>query len=303
MPSLLHEALLELFRNRPTLAPELLRDVLHVALPAHTEVRIGSADFADVKASVYHADLVALLLDGGEVGGIIVELQLSWDDDKPFSWPSYATLLRARLRRPACVLVVTPSEAVARRASEPIDLGSGNWFTPLVLGPSQIPEITDQALAQKAPELAVLSTMAHGRDADTAKVLRIATAAWRACVGLDRDRSTLYCDLVLAWLSEPVQRELLAMDLAKYEFQSEFARRYIALGKEQGKAEGNAEGKAEGKAQGRADLLTRQLTLRFGPLSDDALAQISAASIEELDAIGERLLTALSLQEALSLQP
>jgi flagellar biosynthesis/type III secretory pathway protein FliH len=93
------------------------------------------------------------------------------------------------------------------------------------------------------------------------------------------------------------------MDLAKYEFQSEFARRYIALGKEQGKAEGNAEGKAEGKAQGRADLLTRQLTLRFGPLSDDALAQISAASIEELDAIGERLLTALSLQEALSLQP
>jgi hypothetical protein len=51
MPSLLHEALLELFRNRPTLAPELLRDVLRVALPAHTEVRIGSADSAERSAA------------------------------------------------------------------------------------------------------------------------------------------------------------------------------------------------------------------------------------------------------------
>jgi hypothetical protein len=33
MPSHLHEALLLLFRNRPALAPELLRDALHVALP------------------------------------------------------------------------------------------------------------------------------------------------------------------------------------------------------------------------------------------------------------------------------
>ena len=44
MPSQLHEALLLLFRNRPALAPELLRDALRVTLPHYTEVRLDSAD-------------------------------------------------------------------------------------------------------------------------------------------------------------------------------------------------------------------------------------------------------------------
>jgi hypothetical protein len=46
MPSFLHEALLMLFRNRPALAPELLRDALHVPLPDYTEVRIDPAKSA-----------------------------------------------------------------------------------------------------------------------------------------------------------------------------------------------------------------------------------------------------------------
>jgi hypothetical protein len=69
------------------------------------------------------------------------------------------------------------------------------------------------------------------------------------------------------------------MDPAKYEFQSEFARRYIALGKEQGKA--------EGKAEGRVDLVKRLLALRFGALPSEAAARVAAASIDELDAIGD----------------
>ena len=40
MPSLQHESLLLLFfRNRPEFAPELLREVLHVELPAYSEAR------------------------------------------------------------------------------------------------------------------------------------------------------------------------------------------------------------------------------------------------------------------------
>jgi len=77
------------------------------------------------------------------------------------------------------------------------------------------------------------------------------------------------------------------MDPAKYEYQSEFAKRYIALGK------------AEGEAEGRANLLKRLLTLRFGKLPTDTVTRISTASIEELDAIGERLLGAQTLEEAL----
>ena len=60
MPSQLHEVLLQLFRNRPGLAPELLRDALHQELPSYTEARIDSADLSEVQPAEYRADLVVL---------------------------------------------------------------------------------------------------------------------------------------------------------------------------------------------------------------------------------------------------
>jgi len=295
MLSQLHEALLLLFRNRPGLAPELLRDVLRIDLPHYTEARIDSADLTDVQPAEYRADLVILLVDGVPVLGIVVEAQLSADRRKLYVWPAYTANLRARLELPVCLLVVTADDAVARWAAKPVDVGGGNYFTPLVLGPSGVPAITEETVAREDPELAVLSAMAHGRGDDVAKAVQIGFAAQMASLGLDEDRSRLYFDLVMASLSEAVKKELQAMDPAKYEYQSEFAKRYVA----QGKAEGREEGKAEGIAEGRADLLTRQLTLRFGTLPAEARTRISAASIEELDAIGERLLTAPTLDEAL----
>jgi hypothetical protein len=73
VPSQLHEALLLLFRNRPTLAPELLRDALRVALPPYTEVRIDSAELTDIQPAEYRADLVVQLLKGVPVLGIVVD--------------------------------------------------------------------------------------------------------------------------------------------------------------------------------------------------------------------------------------
>ena len=291
MPSVFHEALILLFRNRPELAAELVRDVLHVDLPPFKEARIGSADLTEAQPAEYRADLVVELVDNGPVGAIVLEVQRAADEEKRLSWPSYAAVLRARLKREVCLLVVAPEESVARWAARPIALGGGNWFTPLVAGPAAIPQVTDEAAAVRDPELAVLSAMAHGRHEDATTAAAIASAALHASVALDPDRSRLYCDLILASLSEAARRELQTMDPAKYEFQSEFARRYIALGRE--------EGRAEGKAEGRAELVKRQLVLRFGILAPDAAARVSAASIDELDAIGARLLTAPTLEAAL----
>ena len=291
MPSQLHEALVLLFRNRPALAVDLLRESLRVELPPYSEVRIDSAELTEVQPAEYRADLVILLADGAPTLGVVLEVQLSRDGRKRFVWPAYATGLRARLERPVCLLVMTTDETVARWAATPIELGGGNRFTPLVLGPSGVPEITLEAAAREAPELAVLSAMAHGQSSDIDKAARIGLAAQIASLDLDENRSRLYFDLVSASLSEAARKELQMMDPAKYEYQSEFAKRYIALGK--------AEGEAQGKAEGRADLVKRQLTLRFGKLPAETVTRISTASIEELDAIGERLLTASTLDEAL----
>ncbi len=212
------------------------------------------------------------------------------DARKKFVWPVYATNLRARLELPVSLLVVTADDNTARWAAQPIELGNGSIFRTLALGPSGVPEIVDEAEARADPELAVLSAMAHGRDKDVSKAVRIALAAERAGEGLDEKRWGMYFDLVFDSLSEAAQKELRAMNPAKYEYRSEFARRYYG------------QGRAEGQAEGRAALLQRQLTRRFGPLPATATESLSKATVEELDAIGERLLTAQSLEEAIAPQ-
>lgn len=283
MPSQQHEALLLLFRNRPQLAPELLRNALDTSLPEYTDVRIDSADLTEVQPAEYRADLVLLLSNSAPVLGIVVEVQLSVDERKRFVWPAYVANLRARLECPVYLLVVTADNAVARWAAKPVNMGDGNWFTPRVLGPERVPEVTDETQAASDPELAVLSAMAHGHDADGARAAQIAAIAQRVSATLDEDRSKLYFDLIVNSLSEVAQRALQAMNPIKYEYQSDFAKRYVA----------------QGRAEGRAALVARQLSFRFGPLSAEVQAQIASSSVDELDAIGERLLTASSLQEAL----
>jgi hypothetical protein len=67
---------------------------------------------------------------------------------------------------------------------ECIDLDGGWILQPEVLGPDGIPIITDVAIAESAPELAVLSAMAHGHAEHGAEIalaaIRSARAARRA---------------------------------------------------------------------------------------------------------------------------
>ena len=87
MPSRLHEDLLRLFQNRPTLAAEVARSALHAELPEFAEARIDSASLNDLRPAEYRADCVVVLLQDQPVLGIIVEVQLGRDEEKAFAWP------------------------------------------------------------------------------------------------------------------------------------------------------------------------------------------------------------------------
>lgn len=87
VPSQLHDVLVKFFLNRPELAPTLLSEALGVVVPHNTEARIESADLTDVLPAEYRADVVILLVDGKPVLGIVVEVQLGYDERKRFSWP------------------------------------------------------------------------------------------------------------------------------------------------------------------------------------------------------------------------
>jgi hypothetical protein len=217
MPSQLHETIILLFRNRPALAPELLREALGVAVPPYSEVRLDSADLTDVAPTEYRADLVVLLVEGRPVLGIVVEVQLARDERKRFSWPVYVTTLRARLECPCVLLVVAPTETTARWAGEPIELGGESRVVPCALGQDGVPVVTDPERAKHDPELAVLSAIAHG-GGDAQVAVSIALAAAGALAELDEERRVLYFDLIEAALGEAA-RKAFEMLPQGYEFQ------------------------------------------------------------------------------------
>jgi hypothetical protein len=283
MPSQLHESHLFLFRNQPALAAQLIREALGAKLPPFRDARVASADLTDLQPTEYRADLVVELSSDEPVHGIIVEVQLSIDDRKQYVWPAYVANLRARMRCPVSLLVVTADDSVARWAARDVDMGGLHPFAPYVLGPSRIPAVEDEGQARANPELAVLSAMAHGRDRDTVRAIAIALAAQQASLGLDVDRAKIYCDLILNSLDEAARHALKNMDARTYVYQSDFARQYIA----------------QGRAEGKAALILRLLALRFGVLETEVQNRIRRASIPELELVGERLLTARTLQEAI----
>src|SRR5690606_19016826 len=214
------------------------------------------------------ADLVALLIDGNPVLGIIVEVQLQPDRRKRFSWPVYVTGLRARLECPCCLLVVTASENTATWAQEPIPLGPGAQLVPLVVAPNGIPIVTDPERAMQDPELAVLSVMAHGHG-DVSTALKIALSAVQGTAALDEDTRVLYFDLIEAALSEAA-RKAFEMLPQGYQFQGPTFNK--------GKLEGRAEGKAEGQAQGMATSLLEILDARGFSVTDDMRESVQSST-------------------------
>jgi hypothetical protein len=253
MPSLTHEALVMLFRDNPELAVAFARAVSEHPLPDGA-ARISSAEIADLQPAEYRADLVLCLEDppGEVVHVLVVEVQLERDANKRFAWPLYVANLRGRYKCNASLLVITLDERVRRWFAEEVDYGQvHDEYTPRVLGPELIPVITDAARAKAEPALAVLSAAAHGKEPGAE---RIALAALQGCVDLDNEVATLYADLVQAFLGRAAQAALEAiLNTGSYQFQSEFARKYVQLGREEGERRGREEGERRGLERGREE--------------------------------------------------
>jgi hypothetical protein len=253
MPSMAHEILVDLFKNRPSLAAEILVEVLGVSLPPYTEARLASTDLTEIQPAEYRADVVVVLLDRDlPVRVIIVEVQLAVDPRKRLSWPAYVTVSRAIHGCLADLLVVAPDPVVAGWCAEPIEIGvPGFVLRPPVLRRTAVPVVTDLEEAARRPELGVLSAMAHG---ETEQGATIAAAVLPAIRELDDEKTRFYYDLVYNSLNDAARHALEAM-MKGYDYQSDFAKKYVA----QGRAEGRSEGLSEGLSKGRAEEAARAL--------------------------------------------
>lgn len=238
MPSMAHEILVDLFKNRPSLGAELLTEALGVVLPTYTEARLVSIDLTQSRPIEYRADVVVVLFDGDVASWVlVVEIQLGIDLRKRFTWPVYTMGARAAHRCPVALLVVAPDPDIAAWCAEPIETGiPGFVLRPPVLGPASVPFVTDPAEAARRPELAVLSALAHGESELGAA---IAAAVLPAVERLDDERAKFYYDLVLNSLNEAARRALEAM-MKGYEYQSDLVKKWIAQGRDQGRTETRA---------------------------------------------------------------
>jgi hypothetical protein len=238
MPSSKHEGLFEVIRNRPMVVGDLLVGALGVNLPFYQRVALGAADLGDVRPTDFRADAVVhFAADDEDVLAVVVEVQLRPDPDKRWTWPLYLVRLRARLHCPTMLLVMCADDQTAESCATPIELGHpGLVLRPLVVGPSRVPVVTDHVHAIAAPELSMLSAMAHGATTQGPEVL---SAFVSALAAVDGERATLYSDIVWDALPEAARRHLEELLASRtYEYQSDFVRRYVFQGRAEGEVDG-----------------------------------------------------------------
>jgi hypothetical protein len=279
MPTREHEFLPELIEHRPALPAQLLEPICPDVLPTFDRARLERKDLAEYKPTEYRADTVVTLSSGGRrTLGLIVEVQRNQDGAKQWTWPMYVAALRARLKCPVVLLVVCPGRRLSRWCARPIELGHpGFVLHPLVLGPDEVPAVTDPSEADDNVELAVLSAVVHAEDDNRAKIF---AAVLHALAKIDTERADSYYHGMLPLLSKDARELLEDMVSATTELKSKLARLYHG----KGKTEGRAEGKAEGKAEGEARAIFRVLAARGIEVTDDARERItSCTDIDQLD--------------------
>lgn len=283
MPSGIHEALVLLFRDSPTLGVTLARRVLGLDIPEHVSVQAVAAEFAELQPAEYRADVVLRVNDtqGKPLDVLIVEVQLQRDAGKHMAWLQHAVGAHLRMKCPATVIVFAPEQSVATWCSRPVSWDRGRHsYRPLVIGPTAVPVITDEDQANELPELAVLSAFAHGEE-EGAEL--IAAAALSACRHLDSDHIRVYSDIIFSKLRESAARALeKLMDLSAYPYPiSDWAKKHYG----------------QGLLDSARSTLRRQLALRFGELPPETDQKLTDADEEQLRRWLDRFATASELND------
>lgn len=238
MPSLEHEYVLHLCRNRPEMVVELLRECFGADFPADAPVKLDCGDFGEPEVHERRSDTALLVqVDGaGTTHGLVVESQRSFVEGKFRRWGVYCSTLADRYNCKVDVVVFCPDQHIAERYDVPYHLGNRYVLHVYVVGPDRIPVVNDPVRVARSPELGVLSAVAHGRRGGAIDALLTGLA------NIDPERAQSYTEILLALL-RPADRTYVEDTVAvgTFEYQSAFTERLKTEGRKEGKAEGKAE--------------------------------------------------------------
>ncbi|MBL9105583.1 MAG: hypothetical protein JNL82_31895 [Myxococcales bacterium] len=296
MPKLPHEALVQLVRAAPAMVVDLLRSVIDGLPQASAQVlpQVTAAELVNLDLPEFRADAVLVLGDPKQPAAtFIVEVQGEPAARKRKVWPFYVTGFEVRFGCPATLVIFALDDDVADWCGEPIVFSGGRGrLQPVAIRTRDIPVITDPLVAAAAPELAVLSVAAHGREPGAEHIAR---AALEACHRLDSQARLHYADFIVAFLGKVARAalgQLMQLDDRNPFFSEEFRQSW---------AGGWAEGEAKGEAKGEARSLLRLFRLRGWTVTPEVEARVSGCRDEALfEKWTARVLTAASLDEVLA---
>jgi hypothetical protein len=127
VPSFPHEVAVDILREFPELVGKLLA-IAWGDVPTYSELSIEDATLTE--PTQFRADLVVVLRDQGKpVLAVIVEVQMSIDARKAFSWPAYAVVARSLHECPA-VSIRSPNRICPRFARRRKLPAKATWTAP-----------------------------------------------------------------------------------------------------------------------------------------------------------------------------
>ncbi|MFE7774293.1 hypothetical protein ACFU5O_10375, partial [Streptomyces sp. NPDC057445] len=268
-----HEAMHRIFQEYPGLFSRV-SEVLGVAFAPPTSVTVLPTDLTETQPVERRVDTL-LRLDTEDDGAFLlaVEAQGKKDPAKPASWAYYVSYLHTKYRLPPVLLVVCQDRATAEWAARPTHIGPSQWpaltLRPLVVGPHNMPVITNIADARKDPAMATLAAITHVEDPDIGAILKAVSGALR---DTPQDLSYTLAELIAQGLGRrPAAqqwRQLMAVDLSF--FTSPISE------------EIRDEGRAEGRTESRAEDVLLVLEQRGLDVSEPARDRITGCTDPEI---------------------
>jgi hypothetical protein len=283
-----HEGPLDLVRQHPEIAVDLVRGAAGIPLPGRVAASLAPTDMSAVVPVQYLADIVVLISDAATskpVLAVIIEPQLRDSETKRFSWPVYVTTARQVSKCPAAVLVVLcPDPAEAAKCRQLIRTGHPGFdLAPIVIDAADAP-----GRDGGGPFLTVFAASMGGIDMATERGARMVLDAITSIEVSDADR--LRVAAIIMTLASDAARQTLEALMQTSEYQKTFVERIYD--------QGEAKGEAKGKAEGKAEALLRLLDKRGLALSDEQQKRVGdCTETAQLDLWFDRAITASSTAE------
>ncbi|WP_326699300.1 hypothetical protein OG909_19555 [Streptomyces sp. NBC_01754] len=280
-----HEAMHRIFQKDPGIFTRTFR-TLRIPFPETVAVGVLTADLTEIEPLERRLDtLLRMETAEGRAYLLAVESQGRKDPAKHSSWTYYLAHLNAKYGIDPVLLVVCQDEQTALWASRPIRIGPPEWpsltVRPMVLGPHNVPVVTDPATAARDVPLATFSAITHRKDPNAPAILEALATALKT---LDEETAVVFGELTELGLgtgpAAQIWRDLMAVDLSF--FRSETSQRL----------------RAEGRAAGRAEAVLMVLERRGVAVSQEIGARVTACTdTDTIDRWLTRAITAATAED------